>query len=371
PGERRDGARDSRDERPGRDRPGSQDERDRPGDRERRDVREDRPGDRDRRDGRDDRRGADRRDMRDDDRDPRSGQLDDLREGRRESREGGRTVIREPGGRTIIRENGRTIIRREEAGRFRYGATDVRTERRGSETVVITERAGGVQIVTYTDAEGRLLRRARRGPDGREVVIIDNRVRGGGRPGDYFVRLPPPVVGIPRERYILEEADPSYERVSETLLAPPVERLSRRYTLDEVRYSPEVRARMPRVDLDTITFETGSWTVTPEQAQRLAVVARALTEAITRNPQEVFLIEGHTDAVGADDDNLSLSDRRAESVAVALQDTFRVPPENLTTQGYGEQQLKVATQGPERRNRRVTVRRITPLLTGDAGPPAR
>jgi outer membrane protein OmpA-like peptidoglycan-associated protein len=32
------------------------------------------------------------------------------------------------------------------------------------------------------------------------------------------------------------------------------------------------------------------------------------------------------------------------------------------TQGYGEQQLKVRTSGPERENRRVAVRRITPLL---------
>jgi outer membrane protein OmpA-like peptidoglycan-associated protein len=39
-----------------------------------------------------------------------------------------------------------------------------------------------------------------------------------------------------------------------------------------------------------------------------------------------------------------------------------VPPENLTTQGYGEQYLKVPTEGPSRENRRVAVRRITPLL---------
>ena len=78
----------------------------------------------------------------------------------------------------------------------------------------------------------------------------------------------------------------------------------------------------------------------------------------------MFLIEGHTDAVGSDDDNLSLSDRRAEAVALALSQQFQVPAENLTTQGYGEQYLKVPTQGPERLNRRVTVRRITPLLTG-------
>jgi outer membrane protein OmpA-like peptidoglycan-associated protein len=44
-----------------------------------------------------------------------------------------------------------------------------------------------------------------------------------------------------------------------------------------------------------------------------------------------------------------------------------VPAENLTTQGYGEQFLKVASEGPERQNRRATVRRITPLLTGEGG----
>jgi outer membrane protein OmpA-like peptidoglycan-associated protein len=86
-----------------------------------------------------------------------------------------------------------------------------------------------------------------------------------------------------------------------------------------------------------------------------------VTEA---NPNEVFLIEGHTDAVGTEEDNISLSDRRAEAVAVALTEQFQVPPENLTAQGYGEQQLKVPVQGANEQNRRVTVRRITPLLAG-------
>jgi outer membrane protein OmpA-like peptidoglycan-associated protein len=51
-------------------------------------------------------------------------------------------------------------------------------------------------------------------------------------------------------------------------------------------------------------------------------------------------------------------------VAVALSDQFNIPPENLVTQGYGEQYLKVPTDGPEEQNRRVTLRRITPLLAG-------
>ena len=74
------------------------------------------------------------------------------------------------------------------------------------------------------------------------------------------------------------------------------------------------------------------------------------------------------DAVGSDVDNLSLSDRRAESVALVLSQQFGVAPENLTTQGYGAHYLKVPRTGPERANRRVTVRRITPLLTGQNQP---
>jgi hypothetical protein len=81
-----------------------------------------------------------------------------------------------------------------------------------------------------------------------------------------------------------------------------------------------------------------------------------------QNPGEVFLIEGHTDAVGSDIDNLSLSDRRAQAVADLLAQQFGIPRENLVTQGYGKQFLLVPTPEPERRNRRVVIRRITPLL---------
>ncbi len=130
-----------------------------------------------------------------------------------------------------------------------------------------------------------------------------------------------------------------------------------------------LRDRMRRVDIDSITFDSGSWEVTPEQQPRLAAVADAIRQVLARNPSEMFLIEGHTDAVGADVDNLSLSDRRAEAVAVILTDAYQIPPENLVTQGYGEQHLKIPTDGPVRENRRVTARRVTPLLQWRGGEP--
>lgn len=122
---------------------------------------------------------------------------------------------------------------------------------------------------------------------------------------------------------------------------------------------------MPRVDLDTIHFDFGSWDVETSQYPLLERVARIINRIIDRHPDEMLLIEGHTDAVGSDEDNLSLSDRRAEAVAEILTREFQVPAENLSTHGYGEQFLKINTPGPERANRRVAIRRITPLLSRD------
>jgi len=70
-----------------------------------------------------------------------------------------------------------------------------------------------------------------------------------------------------------------------------------------------------------------------------------------------------SDAVGSDQANLVLSDSRAATVARILTDFYDVPPENLTTQGYGERYLEVKTDDAERLNRRVSIERITPLIT--------
>lgn len=300
---------------------------------------------------------------------------DQVRRDRREFSEGGRTYYREPG-RIIVRDRDGYLIRHDENERFRdIDPRGFRSERRGADFYSFIDRPGGEQIVTVTDDDGRMLRRYRRFRDGREVVIIDNSYAGPPRPiYDDVVVLPPPDIRIPRDRYVVEYEQADEGAVYEALTAPPVVAVDRRYTLDQVRYSPDLRARMRSVDIDTITFDTASFTVTPDQAARLSVIAAAINRAIRANPQEVFLIEGYTDAVGSDIDNLSLSDRRAQSVATVLTQQFQVPPENLTTQGYGEQYLKVNTQNAARENRRVTVRRITPLLqqgTPQGAPPPR
>jgi outer membrane protein OmpA-like peptidoglycan-associated protein len=276
-------------------------------------------------------------------------------------------VFEEPGNRVIVKEGNRTSIRHDETELLGRTSRDVRREKRNDGTsLTIAVRPGGVEIYSVFDTDGRLSRRYRRGRDGHEVNLIDNRGhhgRPGGRGGaDFFVDLRPPRIGIPRERYIVEYDDASEQDVYDALMAPPVEELEHGYTLDEIRYNRNLRDRMRRVDLDTVNFEFGSWEVAPSQYDKLARAARAMNRILDRRPDEMFLVEGHTDAVGSDIDNLTLSDRRAEEVAYILTETFHVPPENLVTQGYGEEFLKIDTLAAERINRRVAVRRITPLL---------
>lgn len=298
---------------------------------------------------------------------------------------GNAVVIKEPGQRTIVKRDNKAFIVHNESNRLRRAA-NARTEKQGRNNVTVIQRPNNVQIYNITDNSGHLVRRYRRDADGRETILIDNESRrrksrwgrnlaiglgigagivAGAAILNAAVDVPPPRVAIPRDKYIVDYEYADDDDVYEAFSAPPVDRIERRYTLDEVRATPQLRERMRRVDLSDITFDTGSWEVSEGQYSKLERAARGLLRVIERNPNEIFMVEGYTDAVGSEEDNLSLSDRRAETVAVILSEEFGVPAENLTTQGYGEEYLKVPTEGPERLNRRVAIRRITPLISQD------
>jgi outer membrane protein OmpA-like peptidoglycan-associated protein len=302
--------------------------------------------------------------------------LQDLQKDRTQRTEAGgkRTIIGEPDNRVIVRQDNRVFVRHDETTRLATRAENVRSQRRPdgtTETVIV--RPGGVQVFNVVDGGGRFVRRYRRDDRGREINIIDNRrfyqgagiaiAAGIGIAADVLgLHLGPPRIGIPRDRYIVDYDCASDDDIYGALTAPPIDRLDRAYSLEEIRYNVDLRDSMRRIDLDSINFEFGAWVVSPAYYNVLARIAAGINRAVDRNPGWVCLIEGYTDVVGSDIDNLSLSDRRAQSVAEILTEDFDVPPENLVTQGYGEEYLKIPTPGPERANRRVAVRRITPLM---------
>ncbi|HEX3215675.1 MAG TPA: OmpA family protein [Aestuariivirgaceae bacterium] len=168
----------------------------------------------------------------------------------------------------------------------------------------------------------------------------------------------------PRPRPNIAAAEVDDDMIEEQLIAPPTREIDRRYTVDEIRERPALRQTMPGVEIDTIHFGFNEAFVREEEIENLERIGRIIEKIVIANPGEVFMIEGHTDAVGSDTYNIDLSQKRADSVKQSLTEFFNIAPQNLETIGYGEQFLKIPIEDEEPENRRVTVRRITPLLAG-------
>ena len=150
----------------------------------------------------------------------------DLHSHRQEVVEGGRTIYTEPD-RIIIRDpGGQEYVRGDDLYRFRYGARDIRTETIGGETRTVVIRPDGSEVITVVGPDGQMLRRIRRDHGGREIIIIDNSYRDPRSIGGFYVDLPPPVVRIPYDRYIVNADEAPPDVIYETMEAPPVERIA-------------------------------------------------------------------------------------------------------------------------------------------------
>jgi outer membrane protein OmpA-like peptidoglycan-associated protein len=93
-----------------------------------------------------------------------------------------------------------------------------------------------------------------------------------------------------------------------------------------------------RFDL-LVNFEFNSDLLTQSAKENLDQFAKAL-----RDPQlkgQKFEIDGHTDATGAENYNLGLSERRANAV-VAYLASLGIDPTNLVAKGFGKSKPRVA-----------------------------
>ncbi|MBU2957485.1 OmpA family protein [Paracoccus sp. 1_MG-2023] len=253
----------------------------------------------------------------------------------------------------VTRSDGSQEVIKDEVALLRQPGSTVSTENfdDGSSRTIVT-REDGSKVVTIRDADLRVLRRTLVSADGQTTRLID----------DTQNVQPVDVADLPDPAPVQYDNGTSLDEEALRDALRQEADIDRRFTLSQVRNIPEVRALVAPVNIDAITFETGSAAIRPDQAKQLSGLGNAIQDAIAENPSEIFLIEGHTDTVGSDPANLALSDRRAESVALALTEYFDVPPENLVTQGYGEQFLRVRSEGDIRDNRRAAVRRITDLI---------
>ncbi len=110
-----------------------------------------------------------------------------------------------------------------------------------------------------------------------------------------------------------------------------------------------------------ITFDFDSATVRPEFRRTLDQVA----DTLGRYEQTYVDVYGHTDSVGSDAYNQTLSERRAGAVASYL--TSRgVQSARLATRGFGESEPIASTETEEGRaeNRRVEIK-LVPITEDD------
>lgn len=118
--------------------------------------------------------------------------------------------------------------------------------------------------------------------------------------------------------------------------------------------APDTRSRLLNEGVFVtrgITFDSGSDKIKPESYAVLKEVAEALKSA----PDVRVRIVGHTDSDGADESNLTLSQKRAESVKNALVNNFDIDASRFETDGKGESQPVSPNNTPEGKsnNRRV------------------
>lgn len=99
--------------------------------------------------------------------------------------------------------------------------------------------------------------------------------------------------------------------------------------------SPQLN-KLPHVNVD-IQFNPDSPVIRPESYRAIGRIADALTNPALMS--STFLIVGRTDATGKRDNNLALSQRRAEAIRDALVTTFRISSKRLLAVGLGEEQL--------------------------------
>jgi outer membrane protein OmpA-like peptidoglycan-associated protein len=121
----------------------------------------------------------------------------------------------------------------------------------------------------------------------------------------------------------------------------------------------------------TLNFPFNSAEITADSREKLARVAKALTDPSTIKLG--IIISGHTDAQGSTEYNQLLSERRAQAVRQFLISEHGIEPKRLAAKGYGKSQLLLPSDPNNELNRRVQFQNqnyATASVPAPGAPPA-
>ncbi len=118
---------------------------------------------------------------------------------------------------------------------------------------------------------------------------------------------------------------------------------------------PQLFQGKPEMVLEGVTFPTDKWQLTAEDK---TILDKAVTE-LKQYPEVKIEVQGHTDSTDGDPWNMTLSQRRAESVMKYMVEQG-VPASQLTAKGYGKTQPIADNKTKEGRaqNRRSVLHKV-------------
>jgi OmpA-OmpF porin, OOP family len=125
-----------------------------------------------------------------------------------------------------------------------------------------------------------------------------------------------------------------------------------------------------------VAFDPDSPLIRPQSYQTIGRIADALSDP--KLLLYTFLVIDHTEAIGRRDANLTLSQRRADSIREVLAGTFKISRKRLQALGLGEEQLQNSSRPTSPANARaqiVTIGEVPAAIsnqpTASSVPPAK
>ena len=129
-------------------------------------------------------------------------------------------------------------------------------------------------------------------------------------------------------------------------------RSTRSLSLGEREEVAQLAATKPKIDLE-IHFDYNSAEINKASMQAVQELGKALTDSSLKG--STFVVAGHTDAIGGEEYNQGLSERRADTIKRYLTEKFGINGSELVTVGYGKTKPKDAKAPLDPTNRRVQV----------------
>jgi outer membrane protein OmpA-like peptidoglycan-associated protein len=148
------------------------------------------------------------------------------------------------------------------------------------------------------------------------------------------------------------QADPAVQAKETGFIASLRNRKTRSLSLNEREEIAEIASSKPKIDLE-IHFDYNSADISKDSMASVQELGKALSNASLKG--STFVVAGHTDAVGGEEYNQGLSERRADTIKRYLTEKYGINGSELVTVGYGKTKPKDANAPMDPANRRVQV----------------